>query len=131
MGNRTRKQKRSRENLAIAWAHRESNKKQKTLNIEQDENSNGMATMFFGTPIAAFRNVANVTHRAFCEDVPDENDEDNMVAIRGSIKADAESDDEANAKINDEADAESDDEADAESDDEADGGTNGQVTTLS
>ncbi|KAG1778081.1 hypothetical protein EV702DRAFT_1196499 [Suillus placidus] len=59
---------------------------------------------FFGTPIAglcldaipadieargestflqiAFRNVANVTHRTFCEDVPDENHEDNMVAIR-------------------------------------------------
>jgi hypothetical protein len=40
MGNRTRKQKHLIANLEIAWACRASNKKQKTLNIEQDENLN-------------------------------------------------------------------------------------------
>ncbi|KAG2338449.1 hypothetical protein BDR05DRAFT_1004260 [Suillus weaverae] len=89
MGNRTCKQKCSIANLEIAWACRASNKKQKTLNIEQDENLNDMAAVSFAAPSAGLcldaipADIDPRGHRAFCEDVPDENDKDNMVAIRG------------------------------------------------
>ncbi|KAG1728930.1 hypothetical protein EDB19DRAFT_1832617 [Suillus lakei] len=88
MGNRTRKQKHSIANLEIAWACRASNKKQQTLNIEQDENLNDMAAVNFaalGAGLCLDAIPADIDprgHHAFCEDVPDENDEDNMVAIR-------------------------------------------------